>query len=86
MRAGGAFAILSELETGEKTAKELAQETGIASSTVMGLIETMVDEKWVERTAKGYCLGTKLAVCWAKRTAYLKTIQAKAGRELGELT
>lgn len=80
-----ASAILSQLETGEKSIKELASETRIAHSTLMGLLETMADEKWVERTNKGYRLGTKLAVCWAKRVAYLKSAQAGIGRELGQL-
>lgn len=78
-------AILSELETGEKSVKELADETRIPHSTLMGLLETMADEKWVERTAKGYRLGTKLAVCWAKRSAHLKSAQAGIERELDQL-
>ena len=80
-----ANAILSALETGEKTPRELADGTGIPLSSMMGLLETMADEKWLERTAGGFRLGSKLAVCWAKRVAHLKSARSGIDRELSVL-
>ena len=79
-----AFDVLEYLagQAREVSASEIMLALDVPKATLMSVLETMTDRKYVETIGTQYDLGIKLASFWARRLAMLERRKEDAEREI----